>query len=213
MSPRSRLVPVVASGAANAVKLLVATLTFTGAYVGVEASQSASVSAREAAAGTPVTIVTLSARTMPATTPEGVIGIEPIVTAENAENAENAERPGEPVAGAMKAAGAAANIGAVTVGITGGPRPCEKELRARGEIHSADPSATVLYGWRLERWSHSARKWKSYATTVSGFTGPATEAQWSTNVVANPGWYRVKLTIEGGTGPSAVRGERIQLSC
>lgn len=46
MSPRSSVVPIVASGTASVVKLLVATLAFTGAYMGVEASQGASAGAR-----------------------------------------------------------------------------------------------------------------------------------------------------------------------
>ncbi|WP_199537522.1 hypothetical protein, partial [Spongiactinospora gelatinilytica] len=85
MSPRSGLVGVLASGAATAARLLAATLAFTGAYVGVEAP-GASVGARSTAgAGTPhITTVTLSAQTMPLTTPlkspEGLT-IEPMKAA------------------------------------------------------------------------------------------------------------------------------------
>ncbi|ACZ90306.1 hypothetical protein [Streptosporangium roseum] len=69
MSPRSSVAPVVASGTASVVKLLVATLAFTGAYAGVETSRGASAQA-PASAAAQAQPVTLSSKSMPATTVE-----------------------------------------------------------------------------------------------------------------------------------------------
>lgn len=72
MSPRSSVAPVVASGTASVVKLLVATLAFTGAYLGVEVSHSASVPARAgvSAQSAPVRTVSLSSKSAPLVTAE-----------------------------------------------------------------------------------------------------------------------------------------------
>ncbi|MFI6796536.1 hypothetical protein [Streptosporangium canum] len=71
MSPRSSIAPVVASGTASVVKLLVATLAFIGAYAGVETSHVASAQAPVGvAARTRTQPVTLSSESMPATTVE-----------------------------------------------------------------------------------------------------------------------------------------------
>lgn len=77
MTLRNGIGPVVASGGASAVKLLVATLAFAGAYLGVEAtsgtvqsaerSQRAGQQAGQAEAPRRVTLSKVSARIMPVT--------------------------------------------------------------------------------------------------------------------------------------------------
>ncbi|MBG0832537.1 hypothetical protein HS041_33070 [Planomonospora sp. ID67723] len=175
MSLRSSVTPVVASGTASAVKLLVAALAFTGAYVGVEASQNASGQARASAvADSQVQTVTLSAEAMPVTT---------------------AKTP---------------ESGVITVSAVASPRPCEKPYRAQSVIDNADPDGTVSYGWRLERWSPAAKKWRTYLTSHSGFTGGAQSVEWQPRIVNNPGWYRVKLSVSGG---DVLNSEKFQVSC
>ncbi|WP_329084615.1 hypothetical protein [Streptosporangium sp. NBC_01469] len=65
MSPRSSVAPVVASGTVSAVKLLIATLAFAGAYLGVEATYG--IPAQPAGAAAQARTVELSSRSMPAT--------------------------------------------------------------------------------------------------------------------------------------------------
>ncbi|MDP9865865.1 MULTISPECIES: hypothetical protein [Streptosporangium] len=67
MSPGSSVAPVVASGTASVVKLLVATLAFAGAYAGVEAADNASAQV-QAGAAAPARAVTLSSEAVPAVT-------------------------------------------------------------------------------------------------------------------------------------------------
>ncbi|MEV4092239.1 hypothetical protein [Streptosporangium saharense] len=82
MSPRGSLTPVVASGTASVVKLLVATLAFVGAYVGIEAPGTPVVPARAAGSGSvQVETVVLSSRSMQETTAqapaEGTVVVTP----------------------------------------------------------------------------------------------------------------------------------------
>ncbi|MBB5962348.1 hypothetical protein [Planomonospora venezuelensis] len=175
MSPRSSVTPVVASGTASAVKLLVATLAFTGAYVGVEASQNASGQARASVvADGPVQTVVLSAEEMPVTT---------------------AKTP---------------KSGVITVSAVASAQSCEKPYRAQSVVDNADPEDTVSYGWRLERWSPAAKKWRTYLTSDSGFTGASRTVEWRPRIVNNPGWYRVKLSVSGG---DVLNSEKFQVSC
>ncbi|GHH66988.1 hypothetical protein GCM10017673_13410 [Streptosporangium violaceochromogenes] len=61
MRPRSGLAPVMASGAASVLKLLVATLAFSGVYTGVEVSHGDAVRTRPGpAAAAPVRTVVLT---------------------------------------------------------------------------------------------------------------------------------------------------------
>ncbi|GGS79041.1 hypothetical protein GCM10010156_42260 [Planobispora rosea] len=156
-------------------KLLVATLAFTGAYVGVEASRDASGEARaNAAAGAPVQTVTLSAESVPVTT------------------------------GTVPAAGT------VTVGAITDTQGCAKPYRVQSVIENADPEKTVSYGWRLERWSVSGKSWRVYMASGSGFTGRSRTVEWEPRIVNNPGWYRVKLSVDGG---DVLLSEKFQVSC
>ncbi|GAA5055654.1 hypothetical protein HNP84_006267 [Thermocatellispora tengchongensis] len=179
MNGRDILGPVAASGATNAIKLLVATLAFAGAYVGVEATQHASVSAQATDAGTsaperPAQRITLQSRAVPVTTDR------------------------------------LPKTGTITVSAAGFTAPCAKELHVQSVVANPDPDDTVLYGWRLQRWSEATKTWKPYLTARSGFAGARKVAEWHPRVVNNPGWYRVELSV---TGAGAVRSERFQVSC
>ncbi|MFB9880224.1 hypothetical protein ACFFMN_19965 [Planobispora siamensis] len=175
MSPRSRVTPVLASGTASVVKLLVATLAFAGAYVGVEASENASGQARANAADSRVETVNLSsdALSVPATE-------------------------------TLKS-------GTVTVSaIVATAQGCDKPYKVQSVIDNEDPEDIVSYGWSLERWSPAAKKWRTYLTADSGFTGRTRVVEWQPRIVGNPGWYRVKLSV---TDQGVLNSEKFQVSC
>jgi hypothetical protein len=186
MIPRSSMAPVIASGAANVVKLLVATLAFTGAYVGVEASQNASVRARLGVdAEAPVHTVALSAESLPAVTRSAVTG-------------------------APTGAAAAEKVpamGTVTVSALGA---CDKPYRIQSVIGNAHPEKAVSYGWGLQRWSPSTRSWRPYLSMHSGFIGKSQTVRWEPRVVKNPGWYRAVLSV---SGDAPLRSEKFLVSC
>ncbi|MEV0757621.1 hypothetical protein [Streptosporangium sp. NPDC050280] len=187
MSPRSSVAPVVASGVASALKLLVATLAFAGAYLGVEAAYGtpAQVTAgAPAQAQAPVRTVELSSRSMPAT--------------------ERVPATVERVSATIM------TPGTVTVGAIDALGPCDRPYQAQSLVESDDPRATVSYGWRLERWSPGVRRWQAYLGTGSGFTGESQVVEWQPRVVNNPGWYRVVLSV---SGEAPLRSERFLVSC
>ncbi|GIH77899.1 hypothetical protein Plo01_43280 [Planobispora longispora] len=156
-------------------KLLVATLAFTGAYVGVEASRDASGESRaNATAGAPVQTVSLSAEAVPVTTD------------------------------AIPASGK------LTVSAITGTQGCAKPYRVQSVIENADPEGVVSYGWRLERWSAAGKSWRVYMTSGSAFTGRSETVEWEPRIVDNPGWYRVKLSVDGG---DTMLSEKFQVSC
>ncbi|GAA3131778.1 hypothetical protein [Streptosporangium carneum] len=169
MSPRGSVTPVVASGTASVVKLLVASLAFAGAYVGVEASRTASVPARAsvtagtAAGGTPVETVVLSSKSMQDTTEQ------------------------------------APARGTILVSPVTGSRECDRPYRIQSVIDNPNPARTVSYGWRLQRWSEGSRTWRTYLSGNSGFTGRRQTVEWQPRVVDNPGWYRATLSVSDGT--------------
>ncbi|MEU8383525.1 hypothetical protein [Streptosporangium sp. NPDC048865] len=213
MSPRSSVAPVVASGTASAVKLLVATLAFAGAYFGVEATYGAPAPAPAVAtAQAPARTVELSSRAMPAA--EQVrTGTERVSTgAEQARGAvERVSAAGEvPAAGEVGAAGKVLLPGTVTVSALDALGPCDKPYQAESVIGNDDPRATVSYGWRLERWSPGTRRWQAYLGTGSGFGGESQAVEWQPRIVNNPGWYRVVLSVPGD---APLRSEKFLVSC
>ncbi|NUP82664.1 MAG: hypothetical protein HOV96_34515 [Nonomuraea sp.] len=164
---------VLASGTANAVKLFVAALAFTSAYVGLSAYSSAG------SAAEPTRTVTLSARELPITAP--------------------AQESAPAKAGEV-------TVSALTDGIPG----CAKSYRARGLIVNPAPGRTVLYSWRLARWSPAAKTWRTYLVDYSGFAGDSKSVEWRPQVSGNPGWYRVELTARNAR---TVTSDRFQVSC
>lgn len=194
MSPRSSVAPMVASGTASAVKLLIATLAFAGAYLGVEATYGtpARVPAG-AAAQAPVRTVELSSRSMPATEQVPAAGRVPA-----------ADKITD------KATDKVAARGTVTVSALDALGPCDRPYQARSVVDNDDPRATVSYGWRLERWSPGTRRWQTYLGTGSGFGGESQTVEWQPRIVNNPGWYRVVLSVSGDT---PLRSEKFLVSC
>ncbi|SEN63688.1 hypothetical protein [Nonomuraea pusilla] len=98
---------------------------------------------------------------------------------------------------------------AVTAAAHDGPG-CRTTLRARGVIVSPEPGGSVLYGWRLARWSPSAREWRTYLVSYDGFAGARHVAAWEADVTANPGSYRFELS---GEGLRTVTSARVTVSC
>ncbi|MGS2644012.1 hypothetical protein [Streptosporangium sp. LJ11] len=193
MSPRSSVAPMVASGTASAVKLLVATLAFAGAYLGVEATHGTQARIPAgAAAQAPVRTVELSSRSMPAT--ERVPAATERVSA-------TSEVP---------AAGTVTAPGTVTVSVLDALGPCDRLYQVRSVVGNDDPRATVSYGWRLERWSPGTRRWQTYLGTGSGFGGESQTVEWQPRIVNNPGWYRVVLSV---SGDAPLRSKKFLVSC
>ncbi|GAA4234928.1 hypothetical protein FHR32_000986 [Streptosporangium album] len=187
MSPRSSVAPVVASGTASVVKLLVATLAFTGAYVGVEASHNASV---QAAPASVTTRTTQTRTTQTRTTPARIVRAQTVGT-------RAVSLPTESKSESSTAARAAV-AGAITVAPLAGSRPCEKTYLVQSVIDNPRPESAVSYGWRLQRWSPATRNWRTYMITNSGFAGRSRSAKWQPSVIDNPGWYRAELSVSGG---------------
>ncbi|GAA4187574.1 hypothetical protein GCM10022252_21380 [Streptosporangium oxazolinicum] len=182
----------VASGTANVVKLLIATLAFAGAYLGVEATYGTPARPADAAAQAPTRTVELSSRSMPATAQiSAQISARVPATVEQAPAALTA--PGTVIVSAADALG-----------------PCDRPYQARSLVENDDPRAAVSYGWSLERWSPGSRRWQTYLGTGSGFGGESQIVEWQPRVVNNPGWYRVVLSV---SGDAPLRSEKFLVSC
>lgn len=234
MSPRSSVVPIVASGTASVVKLLVATLAFTGAYMGVEASQGASAGARAGitadtgttadttagmagdtvatpwtAAGAPERTVVLSYASAEISTVAADPAADSTAEAGTAPQAGTGEA-GTVAAGAAIGAARAPAVGTVTVSPLPAPEPCDRPYRVQSVIDNPHPDGVVSYDWRLQRWSRDTRTWRTYLSGNSGFTGRSQVVEWQPHVVGNPGWYRVTLSISGAP---ALRSAKFLVSC
>ncbi|MFB9675790.1 hypothetical protein [Streptosporangium vulgare] len=205
MSPRSSVAPVMASGTASVVKLLIATLAFAGAYLGVEATYGTPArTPADAAAQAPVRTVELSSRSMPATeqfpaTTERVSAAGRVPAADKITDK-----------AADKATDKVAAPGTVTVSALDALGPCDRPYQAQSVVDNDDPRATVSYGWRLERWSPGTRRWQTYLGTGSGFGGESQTVEWQPRIVNNPGWYRVVLSV---SGDAPLRSEKFLVSC
>jgi hypothetical protein len=106
---------------------------------------------------------------------------------------------------------APAEPGKVTVSVLADGVPgCATTYVARGLIVNPEPGRTVLYGWRLARWSPASKTWRTYLADHSGFAGGSMDVEWQAQVSGNPGWYRVELTTRNAR---TVTSERFQVSC
>ncbi|NUT38527.1 MAG: hypothetical protein HOV86_00955 [Thermoactinospora sp.] len=112
-----------------------------------------------------------------------------------------------PVATPVTSATSAPGSIAVSVLRSGG---CRSDLTASSVAVNADASSTLLYGWRLMRWSPTAKKWHAHLAEHAGFSGAQRTVTWETRVVDNPGWYRIDLAVKGGT---TVKSDRFQVTC
>ncbi|MFF3440195.1 hypothetical protein [Streptosporangium sp. NPDC002721] len=221
MSPRSSVAPVVASGTASAVKLLIATLAFAGAYLGVEATYGTPAPAPTGAAAqaqAPVRTVELSSRSMQATeqvpaATERVPAVAERASAVTERVSASGRLPASgkaPASDEVTASGTVLASGTVSVSAIDALGPCDRPYQVRSVIDNDDPRATVSYGWRLERWSPGTRRWQAYLGTGSGFSGGSQTVEWQPRVVNNPGWYRVVLSVPGD---APLRSEKFLVSC
>ncbi|MEV7008073.1 hypothetical protein [Streptosporangium sp. NPDC051022] len=201
MSPRGSVAPVVASGTASVVKLLVATLAFTGAYVGVEASRTASAGA---GAEAPAQTVTLSSKAVPDSTAQDTSLQKAVFQNTAAQDTVAQDTVAQDGAARVPA------VGTVTVSPVTESEPCDKPYRFQSVIDNPHPERAVSYGWRLQRWSEGSRSWRTYLSGNSGFTGRRQTVEWQPHVVDNPGWYRATLSVSGA--PS-LRSEKFRVSC
>ena len=102
-----------------------------------------------------------------------------------------------------------AKAGKVSVSALPGDAGCVKTFVARSVVVNSDPDRTVMYGWRLARWNADTHAWRTYFVNYDGFAGERT-VDWKPSISANPGWYRIELTVEGA---KTVKSDRFQVSC
>ncbi|MFE3452865.1 hypothetical protein ACFXJ8_28455 [Nonomuraea sp. NPDC059194] len=183
MGTRSKAV--LETGSSTAARLLVGALAFAAAYAGVSAYGTASSTSRA------TTTVNLSATTMPITEQTGHAG-----------------QTGQ----AGQAGQAEPEVGTITVSSLGGRgAACDKSFVARSVVLNPDAGATLMYHWRLTRWSAVNRAWKTYQSEYAGFTGARRNVKWELHVQDNPGWYRIELVVAGQK--KAIRSDRILVRC
>ncbi|WP_143590574.1 hypothetical protein [Thermoactinospora rubra] len=177
----SRSAAVLATGAGHAVRLVVATLAFAGAYAGLSAYGSAD--------SAPANALTLTTQ---ATTTQATAQATAQATGQVTVTAEPPATPG-------------------TITVTSAAAgPCRRTLTARTVLLNPDPDGTALYGWRLSRWSPTAREWRTHVADYAGFGGASETLEWRAVVADNPGWYRIELAVRGG---KTLRSDRFQVSC
>ncbi|MEU4327862.1 hypothetical protein [Nonomuraea dietziae] len=177
----TRSAAVIGTGSATAAKLLVGALAFTTAYVGVSAYS----------------------------------------TANSAPSATAEEQAAEERAATQTVALSAAAVplteqtepeaGAIAVSALPGRGTCEQTFMARTVVLNPEASSTLLYSWRLVRWSSVSRSWKTYQTEYAGFMGARRNVKWELSVRDNPGWYRIELTVGGAKKP--IKSDRLLVSC
>ncbi|MBE1562717.1 hypothetical protein [Nonomuraea africana] len=101
--------------------------------------------------------------------------------------------------------------GTIAVTTLPGKGGCDQVFTARTVVLNPDAGRTLLYNWRLARWSSVSRSWKTYQTEYSGFMGARRNVKWEFSVRDNPGWYRIELTVGGAKKP--IRSDRLLVSC
>lgn len=100
--------------------------------------------------------------------------------------------------------------GTVTVSTATAGTDCAKTFSAKSILINTAPGETLLYGWRLTRWNATTQQWRSYLADYAGFAGAQRTVNWEPRIVANPGWYRIELTVKG---EKAIKSDRFQVSC
>ena len=100
--------------------------------------------------------------------------------------------------------------GTVTVSTLPGGAGCAKTFVAHGLVTNPKASSTVLYGWRLARWTPSTNTWRTYQVDYGGFSGAERRVEWQSRISGNPGWYRFELTTDGA---KTIKSDRFQVSC
>lgn len=172
---------ILATGTATAVKLLVATLAFVGAYVGVEAGRD---TFRQASPDTPARTIRLGSAST---------AVTHVPFREDARD--RAEK------------GTNGKAGVVDVRVRAASSACV--LQARALLTNPAPETTLLYEWRLLRWSETTGAWKPYLSFSGGFAGERRTLEWEPSVPGTPARYRVELVVEGG---DTIRDE-VRVTC
>ncbi|MFD1935742.1 MULTISPECIES: hypothetical protein [Nonomuraea] len=104
------------------------------------------------------------------------------------------------------------DVGTITVSaLTGRGTGCDKSFVARSVVLNPEAGDTLMYHWRLTRWSSVSRSWKTYQSEYAGFAGARRNVKWELRIQDNPGWYRIELVVEGAKKP--IRSDRILVSC
>lgn len=195
MSPRSSVMPIVAGGAVNMAKLLVATMAVAGAYVGAQASQTEP-------GGVPAISFTAPAA------PAGRTG-SGVTASEASTTGAFADRPTQVMNLTARAdeTDAALTPGMVAVTVMPGGAGCERAYRVRTVIGSR--GSGVSYGWRVMRWNSTTSEWQPYFASRSGFTGGPRVVEWRPRIAGNPGRYRVRLDV----GSRSYESAPFQITC
>ncbi|MEU7892759.1 hypothetical protein AB0B45_07825 [Nonomuraea sp. NPDC049152] len=103
------------------------------------------------------------------------------------------------------------DVGTITVSALDGKGDCDKSFVARSVVLNPDAGNTLMYHWRLTRWSSVNRAWKTYQTEYAGFAGARRNVKWELSVQDNPGWYRIELVVAGQE--KSIKSDRILVSC
>ncbi|MEU4544109.1 hypothetical protein [Nonomuraea dietziae] len=177
----TRSAAVIGTGSATAAKLLVGALAFTTAYVGVSAYSTAN-SAPSATAEEQAAEEQAATRTV-------ALSAAAVPLTEQTEP----------------------EAGAIAVSALPGRGTCDQTFMARTVVLNPEASSTLLYNWRLARWSSVSRSWKTYQTEYAGFMGARRNVKWEPSVRDNPGWYRIELTVGGAKKP--IKSDRLLVSC
>ncbi|MET9341287.1 hypothetical protein [Nonomuraea sp. NPDC003804] len=102
--------------------------------------------------------------------------------------------------------------GTITVSpLSGRGAACDRDFLARSVVINPEAGRTLMYHWRLTRWSAATRSWRTYQAEHAGFAGARRTVKWQLSVQDNPGWYRVELRVAGTERP--IRSDRILVSC
>jgi hypothetical protein len=185
---------VLISGASNAAKLFAAALVVTGAYVAFSACGTAETPSTAKPAKTAMTATVLAAASTP-----------------SAASTLPAADPAVSQAGGQLNGRTAAIPGVLTVSpVRAGGPGCARSYVARTFLANPDPDGTVIYRWKLTRWSPATETWRTYLSHYDGFAAAGRAVEWRAELSGSPGWYRVELTAEGG---ETVKSRRFRVSC
>lgn len=100
--------------------------------------------------------------------------------------------------------------GTISVTALAGTVGCDRTYLARTVLINPDPGTTLMYRWRLARWSPRTKTWTTYLVDHSGFGGTRRTVEWEPRIPDNPGWYRVELSVKDS---KTIKSDRFQASC
>ncbi|RJL32676.1 hypothetical protein [Bailinhaonella thermotolerans] len=217
-----------ATAAAQAGKLTIASLAFAGAYLGfqdvrgAETTQHLTLSSpapesapafRAPASGTAASGTTASgAATSGSVTARSERSVPAVPAARGfaEQAAESAPGPCPLVKGRC--------VTWATAPRTEAEPACASSRRVRSLITAPAPVTDVRYGWRLLRRNSVTGEWETYtASGGRGFRLPegvrAMPVRWDAPTGANPGWYRVDIEIAAPAEAVARTGHKFLVTC